>query len=76
AKFRKIPELPIRGGSTALFRKNFEDTITEVPYGTIYTDIQEVVDFILGYAKQLDTAGFTFDYYNKWNKALKKIYRK
>ena len=64
-KFRKIPALPIRGGATALFRKNFENNITEVPYGTIYTEIQEVVDFILGYAKQLDTAGFTFDYYNK-----------
>ena len=64
-KFVKIPELPVRGGATALFRKNFEQKITEIPYGTIYTSIQDVVDFVLGYAKQLDTAGFTFDYYNK-----------
>ena len=63
--FSKIPVLPVRGGATALFRKNFVDTVTEVPYGTIYDDIQEVIDFVLGYAKQLDTAGFKFDYYNK-----------
>ena len=57
--------LSIRGGVTALFPKTLKNNITEVPYGTIYTEIQEVVDFLLGYAKQLDTAGFTFDYYNK-----------
>ena len=65
SKFIKIADIPVRGGSTALFRKNFNNAITEVPYGTIYTEVQEVVDFLLGYAKQLDTAGFTFDYFNK-----------
>ncbi len=68
--FQKINDIPVRGGATALFRKNFESTITEVPYGTIYTEIQEVVDFLLGYAKQLDTAGFAFDYYNKDNSTV------
>jgi hypothetical protein len=64
ANFTKIPDLPMRGGATALFRKNFESTITEVPYGTIFDSIQDVMDFILGYANQLKTAGFEFDYYN------------
>ena len=64
-KFTKIPDIPIRGGATALFRKNFETTVTEIPYGTIFTEIQEVIDFLLGYAKQLETAGFTFDFFNK-----------
>ena len=65
SKFAKVPELPTRGGATALFRKSFQKNIEEVPYGTIYENVQEVVDFIMGYAKYLDTAGFTFDYYNK-----------
>ena len=64
-KFKKIEDLPVRGGATALFRKNFETTVAEIPYGTIFTEIQEVIDFLLGYAKQLDTAGFTFDFFNK-----------
>ena len=64
-KFTKINELPTRGGATGIFRKNFEDKITEVPYGTIFTEIQEVIDFLLGYSKALETAGFKFNYYNK-----------
>ena len=63
-KFTKIPELPTRGGSTAVFRKNFETSITEVPYGTVFVTIQDTVDFILGYAAQLEQTGFNFDFYN------------
>ena len=64
SKFAKVPNYPTRGGATALFL-NHSKNIEEVPYGTIYENVQEVVDFIMGYAKYLDTAGFTFDYYNK-----------
>ena len=48
-----------------MFRKSFQKNIEEVPYGTIYENVQEVVDFIMGYAKYPDTAGSPFDYYNK-----------
>ena len=63
-KFVKLSDLPMRGGATALFRKDFSNKITEVPYGTIYDDVQDVVDFLLGYAQYLQTAGFEFNYFN------------
>ena len=63
--FQKMPELPLVGGVTAQFRKNFATTISTVPYGTTYRSIQEVVDFLIGYGKYLESIGFVFDNFNK-----------
>jgi hypothetical protein len=64
-KWQLLPRLPIVGGSTAIRRSRFEDTVTRVPYSTIFPDIQAVVDFLLGYQKRLEELGFEFDDYNK-----------
>lgn len=64
-KWQKIPNLPLVGGRTAIRRRRFEDTITLVPYGTVYADIQSVVDFLLGYQEYLKSVGFSFDNFNK-----------
>ena len=37
--------------------------IDEIEYGTIYTEIQDVVDFLLGYGAYLETQGFAFNYF-------------
>ena len=66
-KFAKIPELPTVGGRDAFFRKRFTSVAETVPYGTVFTTIQEVVDFLLGYGAYLESLGFVFDYYDEEN---------
>ena len=68
--FQKLAELPVEGGANATFAVNFEEFPTNIPYGTVYTEIQDVVDFLLGYGKHLEFLGFT---YNTFNKDLEEI---
>ena len=64
--FQKLAELPQEGGAQAFFSKNFDTrTVVEVPYGTLVSDIQGVVDIILGYEKFLDSKGFKFELFNQ-----------
>jgi len=63
-KFIKLAELPIQGGATARRRKNFEKELKTIPYGTVFSDIQQVVDFMYGYEHWLIEQGFKFDNYN------------
>ena len=63
-KFAFMPELPLVGGATAIYRKTFLQTKTELPYGTVLFTIQDVVDFLLGYGNYLESIGFKFNYYN------------
>ena len=79
-KFKLIDKLPIKGGATATLAGGFEKTVTEVPYGTIFTTMQETVDFLNGYAQWLIAQGFTFDYYNpetqvveSWKQSIKEL---
>ena len=62
-KFAKIPKIPEEGGREAYFRKAFTNNVEQLPYGSVFKTIQEVVDFILGYNRYLETEGFVFDYY-------------
>lgn len=64
-KFSKLAELPVTGGITALIKKNFEKTTTVIPYGSYFSTIQEVVDFMLGYEKWLTDQGFVFESVNE-----------
>lgn len=66
--WRKLPALPIVGGTTALRRRNFNNLIVRrLSYGTKLTSVQEVVDFLLGYEHYLKSEGFSFDRYDKEN---------
>ena len=59
-----LPKLPTDGGVEAFRRKSFTNKIITIPYGTVYSDIQSVVDFLLGYQKYLESKGFVFDSYD------------
>ena len=63
-KFSKLPGLPIVGGVTAKYRKNFEDTVEKLPYGTLLKSVQEVADFMFGYENYLKLQGFKFEHVN------------
>jgi hypothetical protein len=64
-KFTKLVSLPMEGGVTAVFSKNFQKTASVLNYGTVLATQQEVVDFILGYGKYLESKGFVFDNFNR-----------
>ena len=69
--YQALPRLPVIGGRDALFRKSWDRTdLITVPYGTRFTTIQEVVDFLLGYGEYLKDEGFIFDEFNPILKAV------
>ena len=65
-KWQVLPSLPTKGGVEAVSRSKFDSSVQNtIPYGTLLLTIQDVVDFILGYADYLKDQGFVFDYFNK-----------
>jgi len=69
-KFTLLKTLPQVGGVNAYFRKRYDSSISRVDYGTVFANLQEVVDFLLGYQKYLKSQGFVFDYFNKQTEAI------
>ena len=67
---QRLPALPMVGGRDAYIREQFDSTVNILNYGTILTNIQEVVDFLLGYGEYLKDNGFIFDTYNKELKSV------
>jgi len=63
--FTAIAKLPVVGGSSAVFHRNFSKKVQELPYGTVLYSNQEVVDFLLGYGKYLESIGFIFNNFDK-----------
>jgi len=65
SKYQQLASLPIVGGRTVYFRKawNRQTPIT-LPYNSVFSTIQEVVDFLLGYGEYLKDQGFIFDDFN------------
>ena len=63
--FAILPALPISGGATAIFRRSWDrSTVNTLPYGTVLSSLQEVVDFLLGYGEWLKDQGFVFEEFN------------
>ena len=64
-KFSKLPSLPLIGGRSAYVRKTFiKNRVDELQYGTLLKEVQDVVDFLLGYGSYLEEIGFKFDYFD------------
>ena len=57
----KLPVLPLEGGKTAAFKKDFyTKEIKTLQYGSRLSTAQDVVDFILGYNQRQQAIGFSF----------------
>ena len=66
--WKQLAKIPLVGGVTAQFRKNFNRTaVKTLSYGSLLTSIQQVVDFLLGYEDYLKAQGFVFDGYDAEN---------
>jgi len=70
-KFASLPELPQTGGNSFYHREKFSavDYIT-ISYGHMFYTIQDVVDFLYGYAEYLKEQGFIFDNFDRENAIL------
>ena len=67
--WQKLGSLPKRGAVEALRRRNFNTlAVRRLSYGTKFTSIQQVVDFLLGYESYLKSIGFSFNNYDSENK--------
>ena len=62
--YAQMPSLPTQGGRNAIIRRNFSSEISQLPYGTLLKNIQDVVDIMLGYQEYLKDQGFVFDHFN------------
>lgn len=51
-------------GVSGSLKKQFSQQVSEIPYGTLFKNVQGVLDHIIGYGKYLETKGFTFDYFD------------
>jgi hypothetical protein len=78
--FQILPGLPTVGGATVQTAGSFSNKETVVPYGTAYTNIQDVYDFIIGYGQWLTKQGFDFQSYSSdletvidWNLSSKEF---
>jgi hypothetical protein len=69
--YARLPALPMIGGTEAILRKGWDkNQELFLAYGTRFSTIQEVVDFLQGYGVYLEEQGFVFDQYNPQIKAI------
>ena len=55
----------VQGSVRATVYKDYTDAVETVVYGTLFETRQDVVDFLSGYGKWLESQGFKFDRYSK-----------
>jgi len=65
AYFQIMPSLPTRGGVTVQRANSFSTDVTMIPYGTEFSNVQDVYDLIIGYGRWLVSQGFIFDEFNQ-----------
>jgi hypothetical protein len=66
--WQKLSSIPKVGAVEALRRRSFNTlSVKRLSYGTKFTTVQQVVDFLLGYESYLVSQGFTFDRYDAEN---------
>jgi len=59
--FNKLPSLPTTPGVSVIRYQDFKESITVVPYNKEFSTIQETYDFIISYARYLESVGFKFE---------------
>ena len=69
SNWQKLGVVPKIGAVEAQRRRVFNTlSVKRLSYGTQFTTIQQVVDFLLGYESYLNSVGFKFDKYDPENK--------
>ena len=80
SKFTRLAELPLVGGRDGIFStREFEKNATRIPYGTQFTSVQAVIDFLLGLEHYYKSLGFTYEKTNSvglvedWSTSAKEL---
>ena len=63
--FQILSGLPTTGGVTVQIAQTYETVTTTIPYGTAFSNVQDVYDVIVGYGQWLTSQGFVFETYNQ-----------
>ena len=79
--WKKLAKLPLRGSIEAFRRTNIDRTeVRSLEYGTIFDNLQLLVDFIYGYEAYLEDQGFVFEDYDpvigepmNWTTSVKEL---
>ena len=53
------------GSADAVVYKDWRQVAETIPYGRVFSDKQEVVNFLIGYGKYLEANGFNFDKFSR-----------
>jgi len=68
------------GNSSAIIYNDWSENETIVPYGTVFNTTQQVINFLVGYGKYLESQGFIFDKFsneireiNNWETSAKEF---
>ena len=68
------------GNSSAIIYNDWSENETVVPYGTVFNTTQQVINFLVGYGKYLESQGFIFDRFsneikeiNNWETSAKEF---
>jgi len=68
------------GNSSAIIYNDYSENETVVPYGTVFNTTQQVINFLVGYGKYLESQGFVFDNFsneigeiNNWETSAKEF---
>ena len=56
----------------AIIYQNYQTTTQVIPYGHVFDTIQQVVDFLMGYGKWLESKGFVYDKFSNEIKTFNK----
>ena len=68
AKSTESNSVNVEGSVSVAQYKNFQSTVQTIPYGYVFSTIQDVADFLYGYGHWLESQGFKF---NKFSNELK-----
>ena len=59
--WEKLRALPTVGGISVTYRPISETSSVTVPYGSVFSSVQEVFDLLIGWGAYLETQGWKFD---------------
>lgn len=74
-----LPQLPMQGGITTKIYRDRAERRVVVPYGHIFTTVDQLIDFITGYGYALENDGWVFDslgddgHIDNWDKSIQTL---
>ena len=80
AKSSNSKKISVAGSVSVEQHSNFQETVQTIPYGYVFTTIQDVADFLFGYGNYLESLGFKFNKYSNeiretlnWSNAVREF---